>query len=83
MAQSTCELIYTDPARRWRCGSLEGVWAIGFYVSGCDGLMAGFYAQEICSKKRRITVELRRMSMPISYSGLSRTGSMIETQRSW
>lgn len=27
MAHSTCELMYTDPARRWRWGSLEGVWA--------------------------------------------------------
>lgn len=42
-----------------------------------------WFIQEICSKKRRITVELSKMSMPISNSGFSRTGSMIETQRSW
>ena len=42
-----------------------------------------WFIQEICSKKRRITVELSKISMPISNSGFSRTGSMIETQRSW
>lgn len=42
-----------------------------------------WFIQEICSKKRRITVELSKISMPISNSGFSRTGSMIEIQRSW
>ena len=41
------------------------------------------HAQEIDSKNRRMTVDESRISMPIMNSGLSRTGSMIEIQRSW
>lgn len=37
---------------------------------------------EIDSKNRRITVDGRRMSMPISDSGLSSIGSMIVMHRS-
>lgn len=71
--------------------SLQG-GGVGGRWRGC-GLGCQFYfwrrmegrecLQEICSKNRRITVELSRMSIPMSKSGLSSTGSMIETQRSW
>lgn len=51
------------------------------FAIGLEGLSKG-HTQEICSKKRNITVDARSISMLISISLFSRTGKSIPMHRS-